>query len=753
MSHAEFEDAGSEPGLLVWRIENFSAVPYPKKDYGMFYTGDSYIVLYTKKVHGKFSWDIHFWLGKETSQDEAGAAAILSVELDDSLGGAPVQHREVQEHESQLFLSHFPAGVRYLAGGVASGFTRVDPDAVEKRLFQVKGKRNVRVRQVSLDVSAMNKGDCFILDVGKDIYVYTGQKSKRTERLKAISAANQIRDQDHAGRAKVHIIDAFSTQGEVAEFFEQLGSGSADDVADEKDGGDDTEFERNQEAVVTLYKVSDESGEMTLSKVGVKPLHHNLLDSSDCFILDTVTSGIFVWIGRQCTKQEKVEAMKRAEKFLASHNYPAWTKVQRIVEGAEPSAFKQYFKGWREAADQVGLGRVYTLEQIAASMPEPDFDPSCLHAGKLRLLAKHCGHAFGFMPDDGSGEVQVWRVQDFELAPVEPRAHGFFFGGDSYVVKYSYRKDNRDKYILYFWQGQDSTQDEKAASALHAVRLDNELHGKAVQVRVTQGNEPRHFLRIFKGKMIIFMGGKASGFRNLKDHDTYDVDGTRLFHVEGTCPDDVRAVQVPEVAASLNSDDVFVLETPGTTYLWIGASAIDEEKEFGANAAALVSPDNEAVTVAEGQEPEEFWAALGGRADYQKSHANETPALGPRLFHCFISAWGKLRVEEIDDYRQQDLDGDDIMVLDSGDEVYVWVGAKSSPEEQQQSLKMAEEYLKTDPSERSHDRNLIITVKQGDEPQSFTSLFASWDPALWESLPSYEELKLKVAAANALIED
>ena len=131
----------------------------------------------------------------------------MNHQLDDLLGGAPVQYREVQEHESAKFLGYFRNSIRYVAGGVSSGFHHVTTnDGGQKRLFQVKGKRNVRVREVGLSVSNMNKGDCFILENDRDIYVYVGPSSKRVEKLKAISAANQIRDQDHNGRASVHII-------------------------------------------------------------------------------------------------------------------------------------------------------------------------------------------------------------------------------------------------------------------------------------------------------------------------------------------------------------------------------------------------------------------------------------------------------------------------------------------------------------------------------------------------------------------
>ena len=83
-------------------------------------TGDSYIILKTSEdpSSGKLLWDIHFWLGEATSQDEAGVAAYKTVELDDLLDQAPIQHREVQGHESLQFTKLFKQ-INYMAmGGV-----------------------------------------------------------------------------------------------------------------------------------------------------------------------------------------------------------------------------------------------------------------------------------------------------------------------------------------------------------------------------------------------------------------------------------------------------------------------------------------------------------------------------------------------------------------------------------------------------------------------------------------------------------
>lgn len=58
--------------------------------------------------------------------------------------------------------------------------------------------------------------------------------------------------------------------------------------------------------------------------------------------------------------------------------------------------------------------------------------------------------------------------------------------------------------LFFLLQGRHATSDEIAASAFQAVSIDQKYNGAPVQVRVVMGKEPRHFLAIFKGKLIIF---------------------------------------------------------------------------------------------------------------------------------------------------------------------------------------------------------------------------------------------------------
>ena len=56
--------------------------------------------------------------------------------------------------------------------------------------------------------------------------------------------------------------------------------------------------------------------------------------------------------------------------------------------------------------------------------------------------------------DDGIGSVKIWRIENFAMMPLDERLYGQFFGGDSYVILYTYTVNRKENYIVYFWQGQ-----------------------------------------------------------------------------------------------------------------------------------------------------------------------------------------------------------------------------------------------------------------------------------------------------------
>jgi gelsolin len=169
--------------------------------------------------------------------------------------------------------------------------------------------------------------------------------------------------------------------------------------------------------------------------------------------------------------------------------------------------------------EKIGIGRVLKLEKIEDSMKEKEFEKRCINDGKISYIDKSGGKDFGLMNDDGYGNVEIFSVEKLEMEKVDKDNFGMLFGGDSYVVKYIYEKNGRENYIIYLWKGKERKKDEKEEYEIKNVRIESEIGGRDVKVRVNKGNEKSNLLRILRGKMIVLMGGKDSGLRNINEND------------------------------------------------------------------------------------------------------------------------------------------------------------------------------------------------------------------------------------------
>lgn len=83
-------------------------------------------------------------------------------------------------------------------------------------------------------------------------------------------------------------------------------------------------------------------------------------------------------------------------------------------------------------------------------------------------------------------------------------------------------------------------------------------------------------------------------------------------------------------------------------YLWLGEGANEPEERLGKQLLNnLFSFSEVRMTFKEGEEPDEFWDALGGRTEYSNIKDTGIAAgFEPRLFHCSNSS-GYFYAEEI----------------------------------------------------------------------------------------------------------
>ncbi|XP_076725204.1 villin-like protein isoform X1 [Callospermophilus lateralis] len=708
----------SHRDLHIWIIENLKMVPVPEKAYGNFFEKHCYIILHipqSPKATQEASSDLHYWIGKEASTEAEGAASTFVQHLQEELGDRTVQHREVQGHESECFHSYFHPGVIYRKGGLASDVKHVETNMYNiQRLLHIKARKHVSATEVELSWNSFNKGDIFLLDLGMVMIQWNGSKTSISEKSRGLVLTCSIRDRERGGRAQIGIVDDGVEVTDPTHIMEAvLGCrvGSLHAAMPTKS------INQLQKANVRLYHVYEKGKDLVIQELATRPLTQDLLQEEDCYILDQGGFKIYLWQGRMSNVEEKKAAFSRAVGFIRAKGYPTYTNVEVVNDGAESAAFKQLFRTWTRELGRKKLDRTGKSIQVKLDVGKLHSQPEL--AAQLRMV------------DDGSGKVEMWCIQDSRRQPVDSKHHGQLCSSNCYLVLYTYQKLGRIQYILYLWQGHQATEEEIKALHSNAEELDHLYQGALVQEHVTVGSEPPHFLAIFQGQLVIFQGSTGHHGKG------QPASVPRLFHVQGTDGYNTRTMEVSARASSLNSSEVFLLVTAGVCYLWFGKGCNGDQREMARTVVTVIS-GNDKETVLEGQEPPHFWEALGGRAPYPSSKRlpEEAASFQPRLFEC-SSQEGCLVLSEVVFFRQGDLDKYDIMLLDTWQEIFLWLGAAAS--EQKDAVAWGQEYLRTHPAGRSLATPMVL-VKQGHEPPTFTGWFSTWDPYMWSNNQSCEEV-------------
>jgi len=327
-SEPAWQGAGQEVGLQVWRIVKFKVEHWDKDQYGEFYNGDSYIILNTYKEEDgdELKYDVHFWIGKYSTQDEYGTAAYKTVELDTFLDDKPIQHREVQGHESQMLKTYFPT-LTLLKGGADTGFRRVLPEAYTPRLFHVKKQsaRRIACTEVSLKKSNLTSEDVFIIDTGAVIYQWNGSKCSHDEKFKAAQELTKLKSQ--RGKSRTETLEENSVSPDHPAMM-VLKDGP------KKDKGDAPKVERK------MFRVSDADGSLDMDEVE-GDISKDKLTSDDVCIINT-GDHVYCWVGKGASIDERKNGLSYASNYLNKTETP-YLPITVVAEGKENEDFIKAF--------------------------------------------------------------------------------------------------------------------------------------------------------------------------------------------------------------------------------------------------------------------------------------------------------------------------------------------------------------------------------------------------------------------------
>ncbi|XP_068154697.1 protein flightless-1 [Drosophila tropicalis] len=765
----EKED-GQQIGLTIWEIENFLPNKIEECVHGKFYEGDCYIVLKTKYEElGTLTWEIYFWIGNEATLDKRACAAIHAVNLRNYLGARCRTIREEQGDESEEFLALFDTEVIYIEGGrTATGFYTIEEMIHITRLYLVHAHgATIHLEPVAVQLSSLDPRHAFVLDAGTRIHIWLGVHSKNTLNSKARLMAEKINKTERKNKCDI-IVER--QQEETDDFWQAMDVS----VEEGKEYSPEEHVPQDYTPIQPrLYQVQLGMGYLELPQVELpdQKLCHTLLNSKHVYVLDCQTD-LFVWFGKKSTRLVRAAAVKLSRELFNMIERPDCALVMRVPEGNEMQIFRTKFAGWdevmavdftrtaksvaktganltqwaRKQETRTDLAALFMPRQSAMPLAEAEqleeewnYDLEMMEAFVLenkkfvRLPEEELGHFY-------TGECYVFLCRYcIPIEEPEPDADANESANDqldssnrSSASNAANPPEDEIQCVVYFWQGRNAGNMGWLTFTFTLQKKFKAMFGEELEVmRIFQQQENLKFMSHFKRKFIIHTGKRKD--KSLTADGKASVEFYHLRSNGGALT--TRLIQIQPDAVHLNSAFCYILHVPfetedesqsGIVYVWLGSKACNEEAKLVQEIAEQMfnSPWVSLQILNEGDEPENFfWVALGGRKSYDKDaeYMNYT-----RLFRCSNERGYYTVAEKCTDFCQDDLADDDIMILDNGEHVFLWMGPRCSEVEVKLAYKSAQVYIQhMRIKQPERPRKLFLTMKN-KESRRFTKCFHGW---------------------------
>ncbi|XP_020715082.1 uncharacterized protein LOC101448859 isoform X3 [Ceratitis capitata] len=500
-------------------------------------------------------------------------------------------------------------------------------------LLHVKGRTHVQTRLVEPTYTSVNRGDCFILIHGDQLYRYVGSFANVIEiaRSKKICAyIVENKDLGCTATSEVILTDGkFLNERHWKKFWELLGKPDDYQIPDCGHADEDDLFEASLIETNKIYEFQDDSLVPMEKYWGCIP-KVEMLDPNKVIVFD-FGSEMYVWNGKTAPSNAKRAAIKLAQehydtgavdysscyvnpvcyasivgcresyKFMRRCEKRAdWCILGKITQNMETSLFKEKFSDWPEVEREDlekdylvnGVHAVKALDGKALFNGEPYVEPN------LVLENSNLGRGNFYYDNDSMRHFDIitkstdkWQINEFNFDNAKSSSYGHFYSAESYIVRWIYQISvtvrelsgkisnratvGRDRCVYFCWQGNDSSANEKGAAALLTVELDKE---KGAQKRVAQGDETPAFIRLFK---LLFQ------HKGRKDDCLQRRHSWRLYQITGNVPEETLLSEVDCHARQLRSRASMLLVhgDKGLIYIWHGCKSAKHTRDVAENAA------------------------------------------------------------------------------------------------------------------------------------------------------------------------